>query len=56
MFFQSQAFSTEKSHKKPDFVEKSRNFKTWLQKNQIGNPVVTWSEPLKIYCDVIITQ
>jgi len=50
MFFQSQAFLTEKSQKKPHLVwlflfpkktkgvQKSQNFKIWLQKIQIGNP------------------
>jgi len=39
MFCQSQAFPTEKIQKRPDFgVQKSRIFKIWLQKSQIGNP------------------
>jgi len=49
MFFRIQVFPTEK---KPDFVwifyfqkklkvfKKSQNFKIWLQKRQIGNPIL----------------
>jgi len=51
MFFQSQAFPTEKSQKKPGFVcfflfdfqkeskvfKKGQNFKIWLQNSQIGS-------------------
>ena len=51
MFFQSQAFPTEKIlenawyclaffdfQKKPEVFKKSQNFTIWLQRNQIGNP------------------
>jgi len=48
MFFQSQAFPTEKKldfvwlffhfHRKPKAFKKSQNFNSWLKKSQIGNP------------------
>ena len=51
MFFQSQAFPTEKKpetdrfclaffhlRKQAKVFKKSQNFKIWLQKSQIGNP------------------
>jgi len=49
MFCQSQAFPIIKIarlclafhiSKKAKCVEKSQNFKTWLQESQIGNPAV----------------
>jgi len=52
MFFQSQAFPIIKKARKSQILSgflyfqnkpkvlKKNNFKTWLQKNQIGNPAV----------------
>ena len=53
MLCQSQAFPTEKSHKSQILLafllfKKSQNFKFWLWKSQIGNPVHTfWSTAIR---------
>jgi len=68
MFCQSQAYPTENKpdfssffyfQKNPKAFKKARDFKIWLQKNQIGNPAtqelrmhIKYPRKLSIFCYV----